>query len=143
MEALAAIEKLINKKLERVLVAGYANAGTVATMVSEGHGGSAGRSRPENHRRPERDRRPQQQKPQHANPQHANPQHAHATAPQSTPHQAAPQARAAQKYNDPIFSKPYEPGVATISPKPAEEPVGLGKRRDRPVAALLGGLKRA
>jgi hypothetical protein len=27
--------------------------------------------------------------------------------------------------------------------KAAEEPVELGKRRERPVAALLGGLKRA
>src|SRR6185295_15566548 len=75
MEALAAIEKLINKKLERVLVAGYANAGTVATMVSDGDSGrgNAGRSRQENHRRPER--RPQQQKSQHSAPQHATAPH--------------------------------------------------------------------
>jgi len=138
MEALAAIEKLINKKLDRVLVAGYANAGTVATMVSDGHGGgNAGRSRQENHRRPERDRRP----PPQQNSQHPAAQHA--TAPRSAPHHATPQARPAQKFNDPIFSKPYEPGVASIAPKLAEEPVGLAKRRDRPVAALLGGLKRA
>jgi ATP-dependent RNA helicase RhlE len=133
MEALAAIEKLINKKLERVLVAGYANAGTVATMVSEHGGGNAGRSRQENRRRPERrpEHRPQQQKPQHS-----------ATQPATAPHRADPQPRTAQKYNDPIFSKPYEPGVVTMTAKVAEEPVGLGKRRERPVAALLGGLKR-
>jgi len=145
MEALAAIEKLINKKLDRVLVPGFANAGTVATMVSErgsrreggnSAGGNGGRSRQENHRRPERDRRPQQQNSQHPAAQYA-------TAPHSAPHQAAPQARPAQKSNDPIFSKPYEPGVASIAPKLAEEPAGLAKRRDRPVAALLGGLKRA
>jgi ATP-dependent RNA helicase RhlE len=127
LEALAAIEKLINKKLERVLVAGFANAGTVATMVSE-HAGGAGRSRHENHRRPER--RPPQQKSQHA------------TAPHSaTQHHLQP--KAPQKHHDPIFSKPYEPGSAPVAAKPAQEPVGLGKRRERPVAALLGGLKRA
>jgi ATP-dependent RNA helicase RhlE len=135
MEALGAIEKLINKKLERVLVPGYANAGTVATMVSgEQSGGNAGRSRQENHRRPER--RPAQQKSQHAVAQHA-------TAPHSAPHHANPQPRPAQKPSDPIFSKPYEPGIVTIQAKVAEEPVELGKRRERPVAALLGGLKRA
>jgi ATP-dependent RNA helicase RhlE len=137
MEALGAIEKLINKKLERVLVPGFANAGTVATMVSGEHAsGNAGRSRQENHRRPERDRRPQQQKPQHPAAQHA-------TAPHSAPQHANLQPRPAQKFSDPIFSKPYEPGATSIAPKPVEEPVGLGKRRDRPVAALLGGLKRA
>jgi ATP-dependent RNA helicase RhlE len=134
MEALAAIEKLINKKLDRVLVAGYANAGTVATMVSDGHagrnsaGGNGGRSRQEHKRRP--DRRPPQEKSQHA------------TAPHSTPHHANPQPRPVQKSSDPIFSKPYEPGVVTMQAKGPEEPVGLGKRRERPVAALLGGLKR-
>ncbi len=133
MEALGAIEKLINKKLERVLVAGYANAGTVATMVSDARGGgrnpgNAGRPRQENRHRPER--HPPQQKAQHA------------TAPQSAPHHSQP--KSPQKPHDPIFSKPYEPGTGPVAVKTAEEPAsGLGKRRERPVASLLGGLKRA
>jgi len=137
LEALAAIEKLINKKLERVLVPGFANAGTVATMVSAGapeHRGRQGSRRPE--------RRPQQQKSQHANPQHSAPQHA--TAPHTTPQHSSPAPRTAQKSSDPIFSKPYEPGVAPVAAKVREEPSGShSKRRERPVASLLGGLKRA
>ncbi len=133
MEALAAIEKLINKTLDRVLVPGFANAGTVATMVSGEHrGGNAGRSRQESQRRPER--RPPQPKPLQPAPQHA-------TAPRNAPSHNAP--KAAPQHHDPIFSKPYEPGFAPAAAKSAEEPAGLSKRRDRPVAALLGGLKRA
>jgi len=131
LEALAAIEKLINKKLERVLVPGYANAGTVATMVSAGtpeHRGRQGSRRPEH--------RSQQQKPQHPASQHA-------TAPHSAPLHANPPPRPAHKPSDPIFSRPYEPGTAPVAAKPAQEPIGLGKRRERPVASLLGGLKRA
>ena len=134
-EALAAIEKLIKKKLERALVAGFEpNAGTVATMM----GGEASRPRPGSRRRPEQrpERRPppksenrsehrSEQKPQHSTPQHA------------------PQ-RTSQKPHDPIFSRPYEPGAAVTAPKTQEEPVAAhAKRRERPVAALLGGLKRA
>ena len=136
MEALAAIEKLINKTLERVLVPGFANAGTVATMVSGEHGGghfggNAGRSRQGVQRRPER-RPPPQQKSQHA------------TAPQGAAQLGNIQPRAAQNSSDPIFSKPYEPGVAPLAAKPVEEQAGaLAKRRERPIAALLGGLKRA
>ena len=148
LESLAAIEKLINKKLERVLVAGFANAGTVATMVSEhageragrnAGGGNGGRSRQGSQRRPEH--RPPQQKSQHG-PRHSEPQHA--TAPRSAPQQGDTQPRAAQKSNDPIFSRPYEPDVGPIAAKPQEEPSGAhAKRRERPVAFLLGGLKRA
>jgi len=137
MEALAAIEKLINKKLERVLMPGFANVGTVATMVSGEHAGGAGRGRPGSDRRPERrpDRRPERRPQEQRSP--------HATAPHSTPQHAAP--KVAQKHHDPIFSKPYEPGTAApVAAKAAEEPAGgLGKRRERPVASLLGGLKRA
>ena len=132
LEALAAIEKLINKKLDRVLVPGFANAGTVATMVSAGAGehsrGRQGSRRPE--RRPE-----PQHKPQHAKSQHA-------AAPHSTPQHSNPPPRTTQKSSDPIFSKPYEPGVAPIAVKVREEP-SHAKRRERPVASLLGGLKRA
>ena len=136
MEALAAIEKLINKKLERVLVAGFANAGTVATMVSD-NGGGRSRQRPQ--RMP--DRPQQQRKSPHSNSQHGSPQQS--TPQRSTPQHGNSQPRAAQKNSDPIFSKPYEPGVVPLAAKsPAEPASTLAKRRERPVAALLGGLKR-
>ena len=142
LEALAAIEKLINKKLERVLVPGFANAGTVATMVSGESGeaahrhknADAGRSRQGSQRRSEH-RPPQktEHKSEHASEQklqHSIPQHS--------------QPRMPQKPHDPIFSRPYEPATATAVPKVAEEPAAThAKRRERPVAALLGGLKRA
>ncbi len=126
-EALAAIEKLIKIKLERALVAGFEpNAGTVATMMG-GEGSS--RRRPGSHRRLEQkpERRPQQ-KPEHK--------------PQTAAPQPAPQ-RPAQKPHDPIFSRPYEPASASALPAAREPVAAHAKRRERPVAALLGGLKRA
>ena len=132
-EALAAIEKLINKKLERVLVSGYEpSTGAVATMMG---GESRGQSRG-----PRRDGRPPRsgsERPAHA--QHPRPQTGREESPQFRPQPS----RAPAKPSDPIFSKPYEPGNAPAATKPASEPVSLGKRRERPVAALLGGLKRA
>jgi ATP-dependent RNA helicase RhlE len=114
-EALAAIEKLINKKLERVLVAGFQpSVGAVATMM----GGE---------RRREARPQPRHQQQSHSKPQ-PRPQHA-SPRPQSKP-------------SDPIFSKPYEPGTAPAQPKPLEPAPAHAKRRERPVAALLGGLKR-
>jgi ATP-dependent RNA helicase RhlE len=121
-EALAAIEKLIKKKIERVLVAGFSpSAGTVATMMSgeRRHGA-----------------RPQ---PRHPRPQPRPQEVQQAQRPQqSRPQQPRPQAKPA----DPIFSKPYEPGAAPAAAN-AAEPSVHPKRRERPVAALLGGLKRA
>jgi ATP-dependent RNA helicase RhlE len=113
-EALGAIEKLIKKKIERVLVPGFTSAGTAATMM----GGER-----------RREARPQPRHPQ---------QHAH-QKPQSRPQHGG--ARAQSAPSDPIFSKPYEPGMPGAQPKAAEAPAH-GKRRERPVAALLGGLKR-
>ena len=135
LEALAAIEKLIKKKLERVLVPGFASAGTVATMVS----GNGGRSRQGPQRRPEH--RPERQKSrdttsQHPASQHATPQHI-------TPQHGNSQPRAAQISSDPIFSRPYEPGVTPVAARPQESDSANAKRRERPVASLLGGLKRA
>jgi ATP-dependent RNA helicase RhlE len=93
-ESLAAIEKLIQKRLDRVLVPGFEPAGArVATLMGRESG-----------RRREAMARP--------------------TAP---------------KPADPIFSRPYEPNPVPKEPKP--EPV-VARRRERPVAALLGGLKR-
>ncbi|MEJ0001352.1 MAG: hypothetical protein WDO13_20720 [Verrucomicrobiota bacterium] len=125
---MAAIEKLINKKLERVLVPGFEpSTGAVATMMG---GESRGREGRGNGRR---DARPQNRHPQ-PNPQsHAKPLHS------SAPQAARPQS----KPSDPIFSKPYEPGTGIPADKPKEAVVEhTSKRRERPVAALLGGLKR-
>jgi ATP-dependent RNA helicase RhlE len=116
-EALAAIEKLINKKLERVLVAGFQpSVGAVATMM----GGERRReARPQQRHSHQNGHQKPQPKPQHAG-----------SRPQSKP-------------SDPIFSKPYEPGTAApAAAKPQEAAPALAKRRERPVAALLGGLKR-
>jgi hypothetical protein len=121
-EALAAIEKLIKRKIERVLVGGFEpNAGTAATMMGgERRRDARPQPRPQQHSRDrDRDRGPRQQH--------------HSSAP------ARPQQQ--PKHSDPIFSKPYEPGTAPAAPK-AQEPASTSKRRERPVAALLGGLKR-
>jgi ATP-dependent RNA helicase RhlE len=126
-EALAAIEKLIKKNIERVLVAGFApSAGSVATMMG-GERRHGARPQPRHPRPQPRPQDVQQaQRPQQPRPQQPRPQ------------QPRPQAKPA----DPIFSKPYEPGAAPVVAKPPEPSVH-SKRRERPVAALLGGLKRA
>jgi len=135
-EALAAIEKLINKKLDRVLVAGFQpSTGAVATMMggaSRGRGGREARGGREGRGSNRREGRPPHHQPQpnpqaQAKPLHSAPQH---PRPQSKP-------------SDPIFSKPYEPGSVSAEAKPQEPVATHGKRRERPVAALLGGLKRA
>ena len=133
-EALNAIEKLINKKIERVVVPGFANAGMVATLVSGEH---AQRSRPESHRRPER--RPER-KPEHRTERSPDHRPEQKQQVQRAEHRSQPMAP--QKQHDPIFSKPYEPGVVTAVAKVAEPVTAHSKRGDRPVAALLGGLKR-
>jgi len=125
-EALAAIEKLIKKKLERALVAGFEpSAGTAAAMI----GGEPRRG--DRRRDGRREGRPSRNG--HSAPQPRSPQSAH---PSPLPSRPQP------KPSDPIFSKPYEPGTAPAVAK-APEPSPHGKRRERPVAALLGGLKRA
>jgi ATP-dependent RNA helicase RhlE len=129
-EALAAIEKLINKKLERVLVPGFEpSTGAVATMMG---GESRGREGREGRGSNRRDARPQNRHSQSNSQSRAKPLH-------SAPQAARPQS----KPSDPIFSKPYEPGTGIAADKPKEAVVEhAGKRRERPVAALLGGLKR-
>jgi len=129
-EALADIEKLIKKKIERVLVAGFEpSTGAVATMM----GG-------ERRREP----RPQERPSRHERGEGRPPRGEHRPArgddrPSRSSHRPAP-----SRPPDPIFSKPYEPGAAlppTTTGEPAAAP--SAKRRERPVAALLGGLKRA
>jgi ATP-dependent RNA helicase RhlE len=114
MEALGAIERLIKRKIERVLVPGFQpDGGTVATLMGrEGRGGARRAEGPRD------------------------------TAPRPTaPRPAAP--RPARPQGDPIFSKPYEPGAAPAAPATKPEAAQSSKRRQPQVAALLGGLKRA
>jgi ATP-dependent RNA helicase RhlE len=119
LDSLAQIEKLIRKKIERVLVPGFEpDGGTLATLM--------GRDAvpPPERRKPERERPAASAR--------------HASVPRSAP--PRPQAKPA----DPIFSAPYEPGTAPPKPQAAAEPqTPYQRRRERPVAALLGGLKRA
>ena len=119
LDSLAQIEKLIKKKIERVLVPGFEpDGGTLATLM--GRDAIPPRER----------RQPQRERPA--------PSARHASTPRNTsPHPPAKPA-------DPIFSAPYEPGQAPPATKPTQQPqTPYQRRRERPVAALLGGLKRA
>jgi ATP-dependent RNA helicase RhlE len=117
MEALAAIERLIKKKIDRVLVPGFQpDGGTAATLMGR-------EARPA--RREQEPRREQAPRPMAPRPQ------------------ARPQAQP-RPQGDPIFSKPYEPKPADASAPPQPDaPQSQSKRRQPQVAALLGGMKRA
>ncbi len=112
LEALAAIERLIKRKLERVLVAGYQpDGGTVATLMGPEAAKGARREAPVRELgERERGRR-----------------------------RGGPPPRPGPAKADAIFSQPYVP--AGLAAPQAERPAP--KRRERQVAALLGGLKRA
>jgi ATP-dependent RNA helicase RhlE len=116
LEALAAIERLINRKLDRVLVPGFQpDGGTAATLMGK-----------EARRPSRREAAPREAAPR---PMAPKPQRPMAPKPQ-------------RPQGDPIFSTPYEPSAANGSAAPqAEAP--QSKRRQPQVAALLGGLKRA
>ncbi len=138
-EAMAAIERLIKKKIERALVPGFQPGGTsVAGMMS-------GRGQPQSGRRergPERERSQERQREHRASPRQermpAQPQ------PERTPRQPQQQQERMQRAaSDPIFSKPYEPGGAPPAPAQKPEASPQSKRKQPQVAALLGGLKRA
>ncbi|HEX7220457.1 MAG TPA: DEAD/DEAH box helicase [Burkholderiales bacterium] len=116
MEALGAIERLIKKRIERVLVPGFEpDGGTLATLMGRD-------AIPPRERRQERERPPVSAR--------------HASTPRNKP------PRPPAKPADPIFSAPYEPGTAPQAPQKPAQPQHA-RRRERPVAALLGGLKRA
>ena len=113
-EAVAAIERLIKKRIERVLVPGFQPSGpSVAAMMTD-----AG---PRRERDRERDRDRDRDQNRRSRP-------AHAPAQQKKP-------------ADPIFSAPYEPGTGGAQPK-SEPEQPRSKRKQPQVAALLGGLKR-
>jgi ATP-dependent RNA helicase RhlE len=114
-EKLAAVEKLIKRKIERALVPGFApDGGTVAALIGR-DGDRSGRRDSKEHREREPARR-------------------RAAAPK----RERPSA-------DPIFSRPYEPERPPVEePAPAERfSTPQPRRKQRQVAALLGGLKRA
>ena len=126
-ESLAAIERLIKKHIERVLVPGFQpNAGTVATLM----GG-------ESNRPPRRGREAERDQPRRGREREREREQAREPRP---PRREAPQRPPA----DPIFSKPYEP-TSQPSSQSANEPkpeANQGKRKRPQVAALLGGFKR-
>ena len=116
-EALTAIERLIKKRIEKVLVPGFQPGGTTVAAMMGG----------EPRRRPQQETR---REPQHET--------------RREPHQQArrePRREPERKPSDPIFSKPYEPGTSPEQPKTEapEQP----RRKQRQVAALLGGFKKA
>jgi ATP-dependent RNA helicase RhlE len=140
MEAVAAIEKLIKKHIERVLVAGFQpNAGTVATLMGGeprrgGEPRQGGESRQGRESRQGKEARPGRNEgprnPRREGPRHEGARH-------EGPRRDKPGA-------DPIFSKPYEPGLGPApEAQPAKPEASQGKRKQPQVAALLGGLKRA
>jgi len=116
-DAIAAVERLIKKRIDRVLVPSFEGSGeSVAALMGDAprrgreNGSENGRERGRERGR-DRGRQP-----------HSSP----------------------KKASDPIFSAPYEPGAA---PKPdsaakPEPQQPSSKRRQPQVAALLGGLKR-
>jgi ATP-dependent RNA helicase RhlE len=117
LEALAAIERLIKKKLDRVLVPGFQpDGGTAATLMGR-----------EARTPSRREAAPREAAPR---PMAPRPQRPMAPKPQ-------------RPQGDPIFSMPYEPSAASASGAPKAETAQQSNRRQPQVAALLGGLKRA
>ncbi len=117
-DAIGAIERLIKKRIDRVLVPTFeASGASVAVLMGDEPRRGADRSR-ERGRERGRDRGRHHQPGASASP---------------------------KKGSDPIFSAPYEPGSAPkADTAPKQEPQQQsGKRRQPQVAALLGGLKRA
>jgi ATP-dependent RNA helicase RhlE len=137
LEDLAAIEKLINKKIERVLVPGYEpDPATLTALLGKEAADkvrhvatpiapiTTGRPRRDYSERPERQER------------------------SGRPHagRSSQPARAPAVPADPIFSKPYEPGTALPAANqpsnPSANSPSQSQRRQRPIGALLGGLGR-
>ena len=118
-DAIGAIERLIKKHIDRVLVPSFeASGASVAALMGDEPRRDAGRGRERG-----RDRGRER----------------------GSRHQPG-SSSAARKPSDPIFSAPYEPGSAPqpeSAAKPEAQPQQSGKRRQPQVAALLGGLKRA
>jgi len=118
MEAMAAVERLIKKRIERVLVPGFQPSGaTVAALM----GNEPTRKAEQPARKAEQPARKGEQPAR----KDRRPGAGH------SPKRAA----------DPIFSAPYEPASQAPEAPKAAEPQQKGKRKQPQVAALLGGLK--
>jgi ATP-dependent RNA helicase RhlE len=112
LESFAAIEKLIKKRIERVVVPGFEpDPGTLSSLL-----GKEGARTREVSRAITPVPRP---------------------APAEAPRHTERGRERAGRTADPIFSQPYEPGHASVP----DRPIPASRRRERPVAALLGGLK--
>jgi ATP-dependent RNA helicase RhlE len=110
MEAMAAIEKLIKQRIERVLVPTFQSGQNVAALM-----GDEPRRKPQQHEARREPRREPEKRQQHSAEK--------------------------KQHSDPIFSKPYEPGTAPQQAK--SEAPEQPRRKQRQVAALLGGFKKA
>jgi ATP-dependent RNA helicase RhlE len=119
MEAMAAVERLIKKRIERVLVPGFQPAGATVAALMGDEPRKRRKDEPEKRRQaePEKRRKDEPEKRRHAEPKKAG--------------------------ADPIFSKPYEPTAPAPQAAKAAEPQPKGKQKQPQVAALLGGLRKA
>ena len=140
LEDLAAIEKLINKKIDRVLVPGYEpDLATLTSLLGREAAQDAVGNAPAviaGSPRREREREPARE---------GGRERGHGRERERDRERGRPREReaASRAPSDPIFSKPYEPGGESQPPsRPASAPAPLSGRKPRPVAALLGGLKR-
>ena len=112
-ESVAAIEKLIKKRIERQFVPNFGpSARTVAGMMGD-----------EPRRKPQPETR-------------REPRHEHRQEPRREPRREPE-----RKPSDPIFSKPYEPGTGSQQAK--SEAPEQPRRKQKQVAALLGGFKKS
>jgi ATP-dependent RNA helicase RhlE len=127
-EAVAAIERLIKKRIERVLIPNFGPSGpSVAAMMGDQP------SRRDKEHREQREHKGSREHREHRE---------HKEQRERRPSPATPPKR----QSDPIFSKPYEPSsAAPAAPTPAanQEPQQQSRRKRPQVAALLGGLKKA
>jgi len=141
-EALDAIEKLINRKIERVLVAGFEpSAGAVATLVSRGRGRERGE-------RGERGARPEHSGS--GNIERSGGERGGRGGREGReglrPARRDESRHTARPPSDPIFSKPYEPGLAPQSAGAAPvtaQSAAQPRRAVRQIGSLLGGMKPA
>jgi len=119
-ERLAEIERMIKVKIEREIVPNFEPAGRDAPGLME---------------RPTRERRRGSEEPKLTRGRRPE-RSERADRPERS---ERPAPTPASRPVDPIFSKPYEPGA---TPAPPEKPRHEPQRRERQVAALLGGFIR-
>lgn len=152
LEDLAAIEKLINKKIDRVLVPGYEpDAATLTSLLGREAAQEAVKNAPvpatAGGAGERREREPGRERGGRDRGREA----ARDRGDRGSPAGRADRGDRGERIervrerprasSDPIFSKPYEPGSSPEQAPRPPAPAASG-RKQRPVAALLGGLKR-